>query len=66
MEHNQLIIRPAQLAEMLGVSTVTLWNWRRKKIMPEPLCFGPRFIGWKKDVITEWIDSQQNTTGDSL
>lgn len=52
------IIRPAELAQALNVSTVTLWNWRRTGVMPEPISFGPRFIGWPGTVLNEWLQSQ--------
>ncbi|MBA6397671.1 AlpA family transcriptional regulator [Colwellia sp. BRX10-4] len=55
MYFKQPIVRPAELAAALSVSTVTLWNWRRKGILPEPISFGPRFIGWKNDVLNTWL-----------
>lgn len=54
------MIRPKELAEMLGVSTVTLWAWRKKNILPEPTAIGPRLIGWKQDVIQDWLKSQSH------
>ena len=59
MYFKQTIVRPADLAEVLGVSIVTLWNWRRSGVLPEPLSLGPRFIGWPCEVLNEWIDEQQ-------
>jgi len=55
MYFKQPIVRPAELAAALSVSTVTLWNWRRKGILPEPISFGPRFIGWPNDVLNTWL-----------
>jgi prophage regulatory protein len=54
-------IRPHQLAKMLGVSTVTLWRWRKERILPEPLSIGPRFIGWPSSIIDQWINDQNIT-----
>lgn len=59
MYFKQAIVRPAELAKALSVSKVTLWNWRRKGILPEPITFGPRFIGWPRDVLNAWIEEQQ-------
>ncbi|WP_462150718.1 helix-turn-helix transcriptional regulator [Pseudoalteromonas xiamenensis] len=59
MYFQQKIVRPAELAATLGVSTVTLWNWRRKGILPEPITFGPRFIGWPSAILNEWLETQQ-------
>jgi predicted DNA-binding transcriptional regulator AlpA len=63
MYFKQPIVRPAELAAALSVSTVTLWNWRRNGILPEPITFGPRFIGWPNDVLNEWLSSHKR--GDS-
>ena len=59
MKFEKRIVRPAELAAALGVSTVTLWNWRRKGILPEPNAYGPRFIGWPHSTIEAWFASQE-------
>lgn len=59
MYFRQPFVRPAELAAALGVSTVTLWNWRRNGVLPEPMNLGPRFIGWHKDVLNSWLEAQQ-------
>lgn len=59
MYFKQPIVRPAELASALGVSTVTLWNWRRNGTLPEPMTLGPRFIGWPKNVLNDWLEAQQ-------
>lgn len=58
MYFSQPIVRPKELAIMAGVTTTTLWNWRRKGILPEPSVIGPRFIGWNRDVLNEWFENQ--------
>jgi predicted DNA-binding transcriptional regulator AlpA len=55
----QQIVRPAELAAALGVSTVTLWHWRKNGTLPEPITFGPRFVGWPNQVLTRWLEDQQ-------
>jgi prophage regulatory protein len=57
------LIRPNELARTLGVSTVTLWKWRRDKILPEPLKIGPRFIAWEPEVIQEWLKRKNKSKG---
>jgi predicted DNA-binding transcriptional regulator AlpA len=59
MYFKQPIVRPAELASVLGVSTVTLWTWRRNGTLPEPMALGPRFIGWPKHVLNDWLEAQQ-------
>lgn len=58
MHFKQPIVRPKELASVLGVSTVTLWNWRRNGTLPEPINIGPRFIGWSNDVLNNWLDAR--------
>jgi prophage regulatory protein len=55
------LIRPKELAKALGVSTVTLWKWRRDKILPEPLKIGPRFVAWQPETIEKWLKAQNNS-----
>jgi prophage regulatory protein len=58
MHFKQPFVRQHQLAEALGVSTVTLWNWRKQGYLPEPTQLGPRFVGWRRDVINQWLDQR--------
>lgn len=58
---NTPIVRPNELAKMLGVSTVTLWSWRRQGILPEPMQLGPRFIGWTSDTLNDWLQEKSSS-----
>lgn len=60
MKKTTRIIRPKELAEMLGVTTVTLWNWRQQNKIPQPISFGTKFIGWKESVIETWLSEKEN------
>lgn len=57
MQKVKKIIRAKELAKTIGVSSVTIWRWRQKKIIPEPISLGTRIIGWEQSTIDEWIDS---------
>lgn len=58
MHFIQPFVRQHQLAEALGVSVTTIWNWRRQGYLPEPEPLGPRFVGWRRDVINDWLDKR--------
>ncbi|KPH89198.1 hypothetical protein AMS57_18300 [Pseudoalteromonas undina] len=60
MKKTTRIIRPKELAEMLGVTTVTLWNWRQQNKIPQPISFGTKFIGWKESAIEAWLSEKEN------
>lgn len=53
------IVRPAELSKVTGLSLVTLWSYRKRGLLPEPLKLGPRFLYWNRDVLNAWIDDQQ-------
>lgn len=55
------LLRTAELASMLGVSQTTLWRWRQQPQIgfPQPVCLGPRLVGWKLGDITDWINENQ-------
>ncbi|MGU5631272.1 MULTISPECIES: helix-turn-helix transcriptional regulator [Aeromonas] len=55
--NTHLIIRPAELAQELGVSSMTLLRWRRQGILPPVINLGPRLIGWERSVINQWLKS---------
>ncbi|WP_234567504.1 helix-turn-helix transcriptional regulator [Rhodohalobacter sp. 614A] len=49
------IIRADELAELLSVSTVTLWRWETEGKMPAKVKFGGRMVGWRYFEIEEWL-----------
>lgn len=49
------IVRPAKLAERLGISRVTLWRWERKGLLPPKRRVGPNVVGWLEAEIDEWF-----------
>jgi predicted DNA-binding transcriptional regulator AlpA len=58
MHFTQPFVRQHQLAKALDVSLTTLWNWRRQGYLPEPIPLGPKFVGWHRDVINEWLEQR--------
>ena len=57
------ILRPAEVAETLGVHRSTLWRWRQRGDFPAPLRLGPNAVGFRRSAIEAWIESRQS--GDS-
>ena len=49
-----------QVAEMLGVTVMTLCNWRRKGIGPLFIRFGPRSIRYRKSRMHAFIEAKEN------
>lgn len=60
-ENKRMLLRPGQLAQELGVSTTTLWRWRKDgdNNFPRPVNLGPRFIGWEREVVEAWLNSKR-------
>jgi predicted DNA-binding transcriptional regulator AlpA len=53
---NYRIIRPAEAAQILGISTVTLWRYsKEKKDFPRKVRLSQRCIGYRSDEIYEYI-----------
>lgn len=56
---NDRIVRQAEVAVILGISSVTLWRWRQKGEFPEPIKLGSgRMVGWRLSCIQQWIDER--------
>jgi prophage regulatory protein len=57
MDNRIKIIRPAMLAEMLGVSTVTIWRMEKRGELPPKKKLTPRTTGWLESDIIEWLNN---------
>lgn len=57
-EPRSRVVRTGEVLQLLGVSRVTLWVWRRKGLFPAPHRFGPNTIGWSFDEIHRWMESR--------
>lgn len=51
------IVRPKELAEYLGVTTVTLWRWERNGQLPVKRRFSAQVMGWLESELEEWFAS---------
>jgi prophage regulatory protein len=49
------ILRPARVAEQLGLSIVTIWRLRRRGEFPAPIQLSPGAIGWRASTIAAWL-----------
>ncbi|HKK47408.1 MAG TPA: AlpA family phage regulatory protein [Balneolaceae bacterium] len=52
------IIRPKQLAELLSVSTVTVWRMEKRRELPRRKKISSRTVGWLESDIKEWLDNR--------
>lgn len=56
---NYRILRPAEVAEKLGICTVTLWRYSKDPNFPQKIKIGERAVGYRSDQLAEWIDKRQ-------
>ncbi len=52
------IIRPSELARLLGVSRATLWRWSRDGILPPKRQIGPNVTGYFPEELEQWLASR--------
>lgn len=57
-EKTRLIIRPRQLAEMLQVSSGTIWRMEKDRELPPRRKISRRAVGWLKKDIDAWLDDR--------
>ena len=50
------ILRPRQLAELLGISLPTLYRWLKRDGFPPKLRLGPGVVGWREEDVRSWLD----------
>jgi len=51
------IIRPAELSDLLSISTTTLYRWVKNGELPDKIKLGGRAVGWKYEDIQNWLNS---------
>ena len=52
------ILRERDVLNMLGISKVTLWRWRRDGAFPQPIRLGPNSVAWRREAVDEWLASR--------
>lgn len=57
---NARILRPTELAAILGVSTVTLWKWEKAGELPprRKMTKSGKAVGWLSTDIEKWLDER--------
>jgi predicted DNA-binding transcriptional regulator AlpA len=58
------IIRPYQLAEMLGCHRATIHRMEKRGDLPERREFSKRLIGWTETDIQEWLENTKKDISD--
>jgi prophage regulatory protein len=53
------IIRQKELAQMFGVSLMSIHRWEQKGELPPKIQIGPRTIGWLQSDIEEYLASRR-------
>lgn len=46
-----------QVAEMLGVTTSTVWRWRDKMEIPQPIMVGAT-LRWRRSDLEKWLSEK--------
>ena len=57
------LLRPGQVAGLLGVHRCTLWRWIQRGDFPEPLRIGRNATAFRQSDISDWLETRQS--GDS-
>ena len=53
------IIRPARLANLLGLSRATLWRMEKRGELPPKIALSPGVTGWRESDISEWLEARK-------
>ena len=53
------ILRTNAAAELLGVSTMTLWRWSKDPSFPPKIRLGKRAVGFRDSDLQAWIKSRE-------
>lgn len=53
------LVRTKQLCAELGISRTTLWRLVKSGDFPAPIQIGKNSIAWRRQVISDYLDSKQ-------
>ena len=56
------LLRPAQVASLIGVNRTTLWRWTKKGSFPAPVQLGRNAVGFRQAEVAAWIESRPAST----
>lgn len=56
------LLRPYQLAELLGISKTTLWRMEKAGELPQRYKISERAVGWLEEDIKEWLEKRKDNT----
>ena len=59
MTQEDRFINTAQLSELLGVSSVTIWRWRKNSQLPSPYKFNEQSVRWRRSEIESWLTGKE-------
>ena len=51
---NRLLVTANEIAEMVGVSSRTIWRWDSSGKVPKPIRIG-KAVRWRRQDIDEWV-----------
>ena len=54
----RLLLNKKELSALLGVTPITIDNWRERGIIPEPDCRFPTRCVWTVPSLRTWLESQ--------
>lgn len=52
------ILRKREVADRLGISTMTLWRWEKSGDFPRKVQLGSASVGYLEDEIDNWIQAR--------
>ncbi len=53
------ILRSPDICSLLGVSQPTFYRWIRVGRFPKGIKYGPRVVGWPRELVEKWLTEKQ-------
>lgn len=52
------ILRAADVCRYLSISVTTLHRWVRAGLFPPGIHYGPKLVGWPRQVVESWLEKK--------
>lgn len=56
---NDKFLRQKDVAQILGISTTTLWRYRNAGIISQPIRLSDQVVGWRASTIEAWLEKKE-------
>lgn len=60
--HEKAVLRAPDVCALLNIQKPTFYRWIRIGHFPRGVRYGPRVVGWPREVVEKWFAEKQTSS----